>query len=382
MRKKTGKIKKPSEQILLNKLAERGGANMRLTRGQKRAVFEEHHIDIDEFENERELNNKKLEHIVGSINMNEDELYEKIHLKTNKIKNIEKIQFGNYIIDCWYFSPYPEKYILGCKLLYICQYCLKYMKYHKTYCNHIHNECYLRHPPGNEIYRFKGISVWEIDGCIDKIYCQNLCLLAKLFFDHKTLYFDVSPFLFYIICEYDEKDESKGFQLVGYFSKEKNSPENYNLACILTMPHKQKQGFGRFIISLSYELSKKEEAIGSPEKPLSDLGRISYKSYWCENILTILKKHYGEITIERISKLTSFTQNDIIQTLKEVNMINNYKGQYVIKYREQSVNKYLKQFKKRNKKRKNKFYPQHLHWQSKIIKIENHPWRNKCSFHK
>ena len=35
------------------------------------------------------------------------------------------------------------------------------------------------------------------------MYCQNLCLLAKLFLDHKTLYFDVEPFLFYVLTERD-----------------------------------------------------------------------------------------------------------------------------------------------------------------------------------
>lgn len=48
-----------------------------------------------------------------------------------------------------------------------------------------------------------------------QIYCQNLCLLAKLFLDHKTLYYDVEPFLFYVLTEYDEH----GYHLVGYFSK-------------------------------------------------------------------------------------------------------------------------------------------------------------------
>jgi histone acetyltransferase MYST1 len=43
--------------------------------------------------------------------------------------------------------------------------------------------------------------VFEIDGATDKIYCQNLCFFAKLFLDHKTLYYDVDPFLFYIFCE-------------------------------------------------------------------------------------------------------------------------------------------------------------------------------------
>jgi hypothetical protein len=44
-----------------------------------------------------------------------------------------------------------------------------------------------------------------VDGNINKIYCQNLCLLAKLFLDHKTLYYDVEPFLFYVLTKNDSK---------------------------------------------------------------------------------------------------------------------------------------------------------------------------------
>lgn len=46
-------------------------------------------------------------------------------------------------------------------------------------------------------------------------YAQHLCLLAKLFLDHKTLYYDTDPFLFYVLTDYD----SHGFHIVGYFSK-------------------------------------------------------------------------------------------------------------------------------------------------------------------
>lgn len=54
-----------------------------------------------------------------------------------------------------------------------------------------------------------------MDGKRFKIFCQNLCLLAKFFLDHKTLYYDVEPFLFYIMTTQDED----GCHIVGYFSK-------------------------------------------------------------------------------------------------------------------------------------------------------------------
>ena len=72
----------------------------------------------------------------------------------------------------------------------------------------------------------------EVDGARARSFCQNLCLLAKLFLDHKTLYYDVDPFLFYVMTEWDEQ----GCHPVAYFSKEKYSAEEYNLACILTLP--------------------------------------------------------------------------------------------------------------------------------------------------
>jgi MOZ/SAS family len=57
--------------------------------------------------------------------------------------------------------------------------------------------------------------VWEVDGKKYKVFCQNLCLLAKFFLDHKTLYNEVEPFLFYVMTTAD----SEGCHTVGYFSK-------------------------------------------------------------------------------------------------------------------------------------------------------------------
>lgn len=95
--------------------------------------------------------------------------------------------------------------------------------------------------------------MYEVDGNTNKIYCQNLCLLVKLFLDHKTLYYDVEPFLFYILT----KNDAKGCHFVGYFSKEKFSAQKYNVSCIMTMPHCQRQGYGRLLIDFSKLTSEK-----------------------------------------------------------------------------------------------------------------------------
>ena len=117
-------------------------------------------------------------------------------------------------------------------------------------------KCVWKHPPGDEIYRKDKLSVFEVWSSVFfdvfliffyfiayqpivqvcgkkyKQYCQNLCLIAKSFLDHKTLYYDVEPFLFYVMTAAD----SDGCHIVGYFSKEKNSFLNYNVSCILTLP--------------------------------------------------------------------------------------------------------------------------------------------------
>jgi hypothetical protein len=41
----------------------------------------------------------------------------------------------------------------------------------------------------------------------------------------------------------------RGCHVVGYFSKEKESPDDHNLACIMVLPPFQRKRYGRFLIS-------------------------------------------------------------------------------------------------------------------------------------
>ncbi len=128
-------------------------------------------------------------------------------------------------------------------------------------------------------------------------------------------------------------------------SKEKYSEVGYNLACILTFPAYQRKGYGRFLISMSYELSKKEQKVGSPEKPLSDLGAISYKSYWSSVIIRVLESWEGDsISIMDIAKLTSFVSDDIILTLQNLGFLKSLPGGYVIICDKEKISLLKKEF--------------------------------------
>ncbi|KAF7552703.1 hypothetical protein G7046_g7329 [Stylonectria norvegica] len=243
---------------------------------------------------------------------------------TDNASQIECIEFGGWEIDTWYAAPYPAEYSRN-RVLYICEFCLKYMN--SDYVAWRHKlKCPAKHPPGDEIYRHGSVSVFEVDGRKNPVYCQNLCLLAKLFLGSKTLYYDVEPFLFYVLAEYDDC----GYHFVGYFSKEKRASSQNNVSCILTLPIHQRKGYGNLLIDFSYLLTKVEEKTGSPEKPLSDMGLVSYRNYWrlilCRYFLNLMDEgtyknegrtyKSGGLSIKRISDDTGMTADDVIAALE------------------------------------------------------------------
>ncbi|ANB11115.1 NuA4 histone acetyltransferase complex catalytic subunit ESA1 [Sugiyamaella lignohabitans] len=283
--------------------------------------------DPDDFNREEEIEKLRTS---GSMTQNAHEVA--------RVRNVSKIIMGENEIEPWYFSPYPIE-LTEEDQIYICEFSLSYFGSKKQF-ERFRSKSTLRHPPGNEIYRDENVSFFEIDGRRQRTWCRNLCLLSKLFLDHKTLYYDVDPFLFYCMTKRDEM----GHHLVGYFSKEKESAEGYNVACILTLPQYQRHGYGRVLIDFSYNLSKKEGKVGSPEKPLSDLGLLSYRAYWADSIVELLiESGKNDTTIEEISSSTAMTTTDIIHTLQTLGMLKYYKGQHIICLTEAVVEKYDRQ---------------------------------------
>ena len=256
--------------------------------------------------------------------------------------------------------------------MYICEFCLCYYGDIKSFTRH-RQKCTLQHPPGNEIYRDDYVSFFEIDGRRQRTWCRNLCLLSKMFLDHKTLYYDVDPFLFYVMTTRDEK----GCHLIGYFSKEKESADGYNVACILTLPQFQRKGYGRLLIQFSYELSKIEGKLGSPEKPLSDLGLLSYRQYWTENLIEILLE-YNEsgdrCSIDHMASLLAMTGTDVESTLQALKMQVYHKGEHKIVLPTHLIKKHEALKEKQKTKPKRIIDPARIQWKPPVFTASTRTW--------
>ncbi|KAI6239253.1 Histone acetyltransferase [Aphelenchoides fujianensis] len=263
---------------------------------------------------------------------------EKMHEERTKVKNVQKAVVGKWEMDVWYYSPYPVDVVPhGTDVVYHCEYCLFYYTNIRKFKKHMATGCQRRQPPGQCIYRDGNLAVFEVFGCVYKastldcfflpliprfqLYCQCLCLLSKLFLDHKTLYWAMENFRFYVLCEVD----AEGAHLVGHFSKEQGT--NNNLACIMVLPPFQRRGYGKLLIQLSYAISRREKRIATPEKPLSDLGKVSYRSYWWWTLIRVLDQLNIDrnIAVSELSQISGIHPEDIVSTFNVVNMVRYYK---------------------------------------------------------
>lgn len=122
----------------------------------------------------------------------------------------------------------------------------------------------------------------------------------------------MEPFLFYVMTEND----NYGCHFVGYFSKEKRPSSLNNVSCILVLPIHMRKGYGQYLIEFSYLLTRVEKKTGSPEKPLSDMGLVSYRKYWRLLLCQELLAQKGPISIAAISERTGMTPDDIVSALE------------------------------------------------------------------
>ncbi|WPH04576.1 histone acetyltransferase, MYST family [Acrodontium crateriforme] len=309
----------------------------------------------------------------GSMTQNQTEI--------SRVRNLERIQMGDSEMEPWYFSPYPAEFS-DCDIVFICEFCLLYFGSDTQFKRH-RQKCTLLHPPGNEIYRDDNVSFFEIDGRRQRTWCRNLCLLSKLFLDHKTLYYDVDPFLFYCMTE----RTAQGHHLVGYFSKEKESAEGYNVACILTLPQYQRKGYGKLLIQFSYELSKIEGKLGSPEKPLSDLGLLGYRAYWQEVIVDALLGRENDnggnsssgngspmLSIEDLGQSLAMTTTDVLHTLQNLNMLRYTNKNHVIVLTDAAVQLRERQIEKEKVKGRRAIDPDRLIWKPPVFSAAARTW--------
>lgn len=284
--------------------------------------------------------------------MTEEELDIQQHKQITAQRNFDRVNFGKWQIKTWYFSPYPltesevedpirdatgspgpsalssvprgrgrppgsasnrppkipgvqrttlrshgrtsdllaggltrSHLTVDKSVLWVCERCFKYMSEGSVWEMHA-KKCDRRHPPGRKVYQRGAHTIWEVDGAAEKLYCQNLSLFGKFFIDVKTLFFDCDNFLFYILTDADSQRD----HVLGFFSKEKYSYDDYNLACIIVLPPYQRKGYGMLMIEFSYELSRRSGKVGTPERPLSELGLRSYLTYWVATIVRFLRR--------------------------------------------------------------------------------------------
>ncbi|KAL3816064.1 hypothetical protein ACHAXA_010369 [Cyclostephanos tholiformis] len=289
----------------------------------------------------------------------------KEHEEVTKVKNVSTLELGKFRMDTWYFSPLPKELLRDSPggmidVLYVDEFSFNFFTRKEELLRYQQKTFALgnttvdrRHPPGNEIYRCGNLSSEWMLGIFFTFALNHIYITLLSFVG-------IAPLLMSIM---------KWYHPVGYYSKEKYSDVGYNLACILTFPSHQRKGYGRFLIAFSYELSKKEEKVGSPEKPMSDLGQQAYIPYWTSTIVDFLLNHSKNsksMSIMDIAKKTSIMAEDIIFALNTLGILKFVNGVYFI-YAERA---HLETLAKKHPVKEPRVDPNKLHWTPYITDVK------------
>jgi histone acetyltransferase MYST1 len=76
----------------------------------------------------------------------------KEHEEATKVKNINQVQMGKWLMETWYFSPYGKEYD-GTDVLYVCEFDLNFFARREQLERYLSTKLKTFHPPGDEIYR-------------------------------------------------------------------------------------------------------------------------------------------------------------------------------------------------------------------------------------
>lgn len=167
-----------------------------------------------------------LERLSPEMRKSFKEIFEDLRKKTeDRLKAVSEakgpvpkfIHTNKFKIKTLYSGLFPEA-LQTPSDLYICDLCLQGFLQKYQFDDHM-DRCEVLSPPGKEIYRDDeyNISVFEVDSLKDPSYCKILCAWARCYIDHKALWQDIEPFLFYVLVRRDGNNKKNRF--VGYFSK-------------------------------------------------------------------------------------------------------------------------------------------------------------------
>jgi histone acetyltransferase MYST1 len=232
------------------------------------------------------------------------------------IRNIESITLGLHRIRTWYYSPYPPPYQFS-QHLFICEHCFFYFSTQESLRIHLDSTKEFQ-PPGREIYRSNTISIFELLGKEMKLACQSLSLVGKFFLNEKKNIYDIENMAFYILCELNNEK----LHSVGYFSRDVAIDNKCIMNSLVVFPPYQRRGFGKMLISLSYEIVKRRGLLGQLEGPLSDMGRAVFQSYWRDAILReLMQDPRARVTIDTLVEDTAIAKKDIVETLRILKLV-------------------------------------------------------------